>query len=157
MQLTNTHMAHYASMNHDPKGKKSSSVTLHFQKGKTKKTFKAADVRTGHAEYGAESKTKPTPDFVKKAQAAQVDVIHRDGKPYRAGHTTEHKESDTHATRLDHTPTIPKRAKSNYETMKTQQSTAEIRQKSGSPMKRRLPRVEWLSGKNKKTEAGYGR
>lgn len=147
-------MARYEAMT-DPKAKKAKGVTLHFQRGKSKTDFKPADVRTGDPAYGKESSTNPTPEFVKKAQTAGVDVVHKGGLSYRAGHTTTTKESDTHTTKIHDTPSIPKRAKGKYETMKMQQSTAEIRQKSGSPMKRRLPRVDWLKGRNKKTEAGY--
>ena len=60
--------------------------------GKEKKIFVKADVRTGDKRYGAESKTKPTPDFVKKAQNAKVDVATKGGKDYRAGYTTTQKE-----------------------------------------------------------------
>lgn len=147
-------MARYESMT-DPKAKKSKGVTLHFQRGKTQTSFKPADVRTGDPAYGKESASKPTPDFVKKAQNAGVDVVHKDGLSYRAGHSTTTKEADTHSTKIHDTPSIPQRAKGKYETMKTQQSTAAIRQKSSPGPKRRLPRVDWLKGKNKKTESGH--
>lgn len=147
-------MARYETMT-DPNAKKSKGVTLHFQRGKSKTEFKPADVRTGDKDYGPESSTKPTPEFVKKAQSAGVDVVHKGGLSYRAGHSTTTTTPDTHTTKIHDTPSIPKRAKGKYETMQTQQSTAAIRQKSSPGPKRRLPRVDWLKGKNKKTEAGH--
>lgn len=147
-------MAHLTSIT-DPE-KKKSSVTLKFQRGKHKKSFQKADVRTGDPSYGKESLTKATPEFISKAQKSGVDVVHHEGKAYRAGYETIHKTPDSHSVEIDSKPSIPKRAPSQMEVMQTRQSTDNIRQKSGTPTKRRLPRVEWLKGRNKKTEAGYG-
>lgn len=55
-------------------------------------TYKPVDVRTGKAEYGKESATKPTPEFIKKAQSGRVDTIvgkggsqGKEGLSYAAG------------------------------------------------------------------------
>ena len=149
----NTAMASYSTI--DPPDKKS-KVKLHFQRGKTKRIFKSADVRTGDPSYGPESKTKDTPEFVKKAQKAGADVAEHNGKPYRAGYTTITKEPDKHSVTIDHTPSIPKRAPSGVEMSARKKKMSEIRQKYGAGKKRRLDRVEWLEGRNKKTESGHG-
>lgn len=156
MQSNPTDMAHYSSMT-DPNPKKKSGVTLHFKKGKTRHGYKSASVETGHPEYGKVGTGRKIEPMLNKARAAKVEVVRdSEGKPYRAGHSMEHKEADTHTTKLHHTPSIPKRAKSSYETMKTKASTEAIRQKSGAGPKRRLPRVDWLKGRNKRTESGFG-
>lgn len=144
----------YSSMI-DPKPKKKGSVTLHFQHGRSKKSFQKADVRTGDPNYGNESATKSTPEHVIKAQKAGADLAEHNGKPYRAGYSTIHKEPDTHSVKIEHSNHIPAPKKSAYETMQTRQGTAEIRQKSAPGPKRRLPRVSWLAGRNKRTESGY--
>lgn len=152
-------MAHLTSIT-DPEKKKSSSVTLKFQRGRHKKSFAKADIRTGDPAYGAESKSKPTPEHVIKAQKAGVEVAHHEGKAYRAGYETITKEPDRHSVEINNTPSIPKRAPSQMEVMKTQASTEAIRQKYGKKEKRRLERVPYLQGhgygRNKRTESGYG-
>jgi hypothetical protein len=49
------------------------------------KSYVKSDERTGAPSYGKESKTKPTPDFVKKAQEKGQNFAEQDGKKYRAG------------------------------------------------------------------------
>lgn len=148
-------MATYSSI--DPP-KKKSTVQLRFQPGKTKKHYKPADVRTGDPSYGKESQTKPTPEHVVKAQKAGADIAEHNGKPYRAGYTTiEKTPNSVHVHSEKVTPHIPKMAKSSTQIAQDKQKMAEIHQKSGKSKKRRLPRVEWLSGNNKRTEAGFGR
>jgi hypothetical protein len=147
-------MATYSTI--DPKPKKS-SATLHFKRGKSRRHYQKADVRTGDPSYGPESKTKSSPEFVKKGQSAGADVVHHNDKAYQAGYTTMHKEPDQISVHVEQgKPNIPKRVKSSYETMQMQKKTADIRQKSGPATKRRLPRVAWLGGKNPRTQAGHG-
>lgn len=54
-------------------------------------TYKKADERTGAPSYGKESKTKPTPDFVKAAQDKKQTIVEKGGKKFRAGEHTELK------------------------------------------------------------------
>lgn len=139
----------------DPPAKK--GAVLHFKHGATKKKFKAADLRTGAASYGPESKTAPTPDFVKKAQSAGVDLAEKDGKSYRAGYTSMEKTPDQHKVHTELSGKIPAPHKSQYEVMQNKKKMSEIHQASGTAKKRRLPRVDWLAGKNKRTESGFGK
>lgn len=140
----------------DPNPPKKTSATLHFKRGKVKKTFTPTDVRTGDKNYGPESSNKPTPGFIKDAQRAKVDVVHKDnGLSYRAGHTTETKEPDSHQVKTTISGHIPKRQPGEYEKLMTRKKTAEIRQKSAPGPKRRMPRVKWLEGRNKRTESGF--
>lgn len=143
-----------------PGPKKKKSVTLNFKMGQSKRSFKAADERTGAASYGKESMTKSTPEFVKTAQKAGVDVAEHEGRPYRAGYTSITKEPDKFSISIEKTtPNIPKPKKGAYETLLNKQKMQEIHQKSGPGMKQRRPRVEYLQGhgygRNKRTESGY--
>lgn len=154
LPLSNPHttMAQYASMT-DPEKKQG---TLHFKKGKTKRSYTPASAETGHPAYGPVGSGRKVESMLSKARGAGQDIAYdADKKPYRAGYTKETKEPDQHSYeipvskpkmegKLSVTPTTPK------------QSAESIRQKSGTPMKRRLPRVDWLKGKNKRTESGYG-
>lgn len=149
-------MATYSSI--DPPKKQKSTVQLHFKHGRVKKKFQPMDTRTGDPNYGRESQTKPTPEHVVKAQKAGADIAEHNGKPYRAGYTTiEKTPNSVHVHSEKVTPHIPKLAKSTTQIAQDKQKMAEIHQKSGKGMKRRLPRVEWLQGKNKRTESGFGR
>lgn len=86
--------------------KEKSSASLTFEKGKETRSYAPADVRTGHKEYGKESATKPTPDFVKKAQSAKQDIVYKNGIPYRAGHKTVTKEPDKISVKIRVNPSI---------------------------------------------------
>lgn len=90
----------------DPPNKSGDGATLTFERGKETRKYTPADVRTGSAAYGKESKTKPTPGFVKKAQDAKVDVVHKNGLPYRAGHTETKKAPDKIGYKIKVTPDI---------------------------------------------------
>lgn len=80
----------------DPPKKKKSSVQLGFKKGKETKEYTPARVLSGHKEYGKEDATKKDAAFIEEARAKKQDIVHKDGKPYRAGHTKVTKEPDTH-------------------------------------------------------------
>jgi hypothetical protein len=86
--------------------KSKDGVTMTAKKGETKKTYAAQDVRTGHKEYGKESKTKPTPQFIKDAQDKKKEIVIKNGKPYRAGTSTEKHEGPRLATKMNITPDI---------------------------------------------------
>lgn len=133
--------------------KGSSKVDLHHQRGEEKTKYRKEDVRTGDPRYGKESATKPTPDFIKKAQAAKVDVVHRDGKPYRAGHSETTKNPDKHI-KIKIKPDLRMVKKTPIATPGVGGNKKE--QSFGPNKKRRLERVEWLKGRNKRTESGYG-
>lgn len=86
--------------------KSGDGASLSFERGKETRKYTPVDVRTGHAAYGKESSTKPTPGFVKKAQDAKVDIVHKNGLPYRAGHTETTKAPDKISTHIKVTPDI---------------------------------------------------
>jgi hypothetical protein len=88
-------------------------VTLSHERGKETKKYTPADVRTGHKEYGKESKTNPTPGFVKRAQSAQEDIVRKDNKPYRAGHTETTRTPDKIHAHVKITPDL-RRVHSTY-------------------------------------------
>lgn len=136
-------------------------MTIH--RGKTTKTYEPADVRTGHKAYGKESSTKPTPEFIKKAQSEKKDIVHKNGLPYRAGYTKTHTEPDRVTSTISHSP--GKLSMEKKEVYKSQAPVASSGN-SGSLPKRKMPRVEWLRNKDskggisperrrKKTESGY--
>jgi len=133
------------------KEKPGSSVHLSHEIGKTKKSYTPADVRTGDARYGKEGGGS-APEFVKKAQAAKQDIVHHQGKPYRAGHTQESKSPDKVSVKIRMKPEI----RMHKQVPVTGTPAAEIRAKGGSAKKRRLPHVEYLERlkRNKRTEAG---
>ena len=132
--------------------KPTSSVDLSHEIGRTKKTYKPADVRTGDPRYGKESMTKDTPDFVKRAQAAKQDIVHHEGKPYRAGHTSVSTDPLKVKIRISTKPDI----RMHQTVPDTSTPASEIRQKGGKAKKRRLPHVDYLEKvkRNKRTEAG---
>lgn len=81
-------------------------ATLSFERGKETRKYTPADVRTGHKEYGKESPTKPTPGFVKKAQDAKQEIVHKNGLPFRAGHKETTKAPDKISYKIKVTPDI---------------------------------------------------
>lgn len=131
--------------------KSGDGAEIHFSRGKEHRTYKEADVRTGHPDYGKESKSKTTPTFIKRAQEAKQDIVHKDGRPYRAGHKETVKEPDKFRVKIKVTPDIRPVEQIEHK------SAEELRQKSGPVSKRRLERVEWLKGRNKRTESGFGK
>lgn len=86
--------------------KSKDGATLSFERGKETSKYTPADVRTGNPAYGKESQTKPNPGFVKKAQDAKVDVVHKNGLPYRAGTTQTTKAPDKINYKIKVTPDI---------------------------------------------------
>lgn len=142
-----------------PPAKVTSGVAI----GKTTKDYTPADVRTGHAAYGKESKTKPTPQFVKDAQAKKQDIVHKGGKPYRAGFTTIKKEPDQF--KMSVKTTMPKLERKTTETVTVKNPKPKGSRGESFP-KRKIPRVEFLRNKDakgvttgerkrKKTQSGY--
>jgi hypothetical protein len=53
--------------------KKTGSPQISVERGTS--SYKPTDVRTGHSAYGKESMTKPTPEFIKKAQRSGVETV----------------------------------------------------------------------------------
>lgn len=137
-----------------PTGK--SSGELQFQRGAETKNYVKKDVRTGDPSYGKESKTKDTPEFVKKAQRAGADFAEHKGKSYAAGETTTTKTPDKHIVKIKIHPEMKMVKKVAVEPKETGAGKERINQKFGNAGRRRLERVEWLKGRNKKTEAGFG-
>lgn len=101
-----------------PPDKSGDGASLSFERGKETRKYTPADVRTGHKEYGKESKTNPTPGFVKKAQAAKVDIVHKNGLPFRAGTTETKKAPDKINYKIKVTPDI-RPVKTTVETQNT--------------------------------------
>ncbi len=135
-----------------PTGK--SGGTLDFKHGAVKKTFQKQDVRTGDPNYGKESATKPTPEFVKKAQSAGAEHAEREGKSYAAGKATHVKNPDTHIKIKIH-PEMKMVVRKPSTASETGAGKEDIHQKNSPGPKRRLERVAWLKGRNKRTEAGH--
>lgn len=125
-------------------------ASLSFKRGEENRKYTPSDVRTGHPEYGKESQTKPTPMFIKRAQEAKQEIVHKDGRPYRAGQMEVKKHPDKISLKIKVTPDIRQIKEVDHK------SASEIRQASGPAKKRRLERVEWLKGRNKRTESGFG-
>ena len=137
------------------KPEKDSPAQMEFKRGAEKKVYIKRDVRSGDPNYGKESKTKPTPGFVKKAQSAGVDFAEKDGKSYAAGTTTKIKTPDKHHVKVKITPEY-KMHVPHGKHKETGKSMEQIRQANGPAQKRRLERVAWLKGRNKRTESGFG-
>jgi hypothetical protein len=137
------------------KPEKDTPAEMKFGHGATKKVYVKKDVRTGDPNYGKESKTKPTPDFVKKAQRAGVDNAEKGGKSYAAGESKHTKTPDKHRVHVKVTPIMNMHVPHGKH-KETGKGMDQIRQESGPSKKRRLERVQWLAGRNKRTEAGHG-
>lgn len=86
--------------------KSGDGVSMSFERGKETRKYTPADVRTGNPAYGKESSTKSTPGFVKKAQDAKVDIVHKNGLPFRAGNTQTTKAPDKINYKIKVTPDI---------------------------------------------------
>lgn len=86
--------------------RKPTEVNIRINRGETTKSYKTGDERTGAKEYGKESKTKPTPSFVKEAQAKGREIVTKNGLRYRAGYRTDTKKPDTTNTTIKVTPEI---------------------------------------------------
>lgn len=129
---------------------------MQMKHGATKKTYTKKDVRTGDPNYGKESKTKPTPEFVKKAQRAGADHAEKNGKSYAAGETKHVKKPDHHSVRIKITPVLKMHQIHGTTVKETGAGKDKIKQNFGQGPKRRMERVKWLKGRNKRTEAGYG-
>lgn len=127
--------------------------------GKVTKSYEPADVRTGSPKYGKESLTKPTPQFIKDAQAEKKDIVTKNNLDYRAGYTKETKSPDQVSTTTKLVPgkiSIVKKKEVNV----SEPKPAPARNSGGIKlMKRRADTVPWLTGKkaNLKKEAGHGR
>lgn len=134
-------------------GKHESEVK--FVHGPEKKVFVKKDVRTGDPNYGKESKTNPTPDFVKKAQKAGAEHAEKDGKSYVAGVSKTMKTPNKIQVKIKLNPHMAMHVRD--DSKPTGKGKGSIKQAPGNPMKRRLERVAWLEGRNKRTESGFGR
>jgi hypothetical protein len=86
--------------------KSKDGASMAFQRGKETKSYTPVDVRTGHPAYGKESSSKPTPKFIKTAQAAKQDVVVKNGLPYKAGTTETKKAPDKINYKIKVTPDI---------------------------------------------------
>jgi hypothetical protein len=145
----------------DPAEKKS-SVKLGFKRGKETSTYKPTRALTSDPKYGKENPSAPDPKFIQDARKHKQDIVHHDGKAYRAGVTTVSKEKDQHTIDVEIDRTIPKiRPMSQPDPKVAPAEKANHKMASGRRVgKRRLDRVPYLQGKgygrNKKTEAGYG-
>lgn len=126
-----------------------------FKSGTEKRTFIKKDVRTGDPAYGKESSSAETPEFVRKAQSAGATHAEHNGKSYKAGdilsETTPHKIHTKIKINPSFKMVVPVDADDDGA------GKDRISQKSGPAGKRRLERVAWLQGRNKRTESGYGR
>lgn len=142
----------------DPPDKSGDGATLTFERGKETRKYTPKDERTGSAAYGKESKTKPTPGFVKKAQAAKVDIVHKNGLPYRAGHTKTTKAPDKVGYKIKVTPDI-RPVKRTVEMENT--TLAQGKKKSKSKTKKLKARRFVAGGSDKKgrpaNKVGVGR
>jgi hypothetical protein len=133
-----------------------SEVKLGFERGKETRTYTPARTLTGDTRYGKENADSQDPEFVEDARKAKQDIAYKDGKPYRAGYTSVSKEPDKFTTKIDVHPKISRIKVIEEDAPQPKKSAEEIRQSRGVGKKRRLQRVPWLPGKNKRTESGYG-
>lgn len=142
----------------EPQGK----TELTFERGKTTKTYTPKREFTGHKAYGKDNPSKPDPKFVEEARAKKKDIAYdKEGKPYRAGETTESKTPDKVSI------VTPKLKISKVTTnVKPHKSTEEIRQQNAPGPKKKMERVFYLrnkdskggiskEGRRPKKEAGY--
>ena len=137
---------------------KKQEAKLELKRGKETRKYSPIRELTGDPRYGKESPSNKDPDFVERARAAKVDVVRKDGKPYRAGVTTVTKEPDKVSSKIEVSSQIRKVQFAHADgTAPAEQK----RVKKISQPKRRLKRVDYLQGKgygrNKRTESGYGR
>jgi hypothetical protein len=108
----------------------------------TKVTYTPEDVRSGSKKYGAESSTKPTPEFIKKAQSEGKPIVKKDGLNYRAGRKEyEHEYSLTTET--------PKPTLKGFKVTQTKPKATPIRktapaQQFGKEPVRKMERVQYL-------------
>lgn len=137
------------------KPEKDTPAEMKFGHGATKKVYVKKDVRSGDPNYGKESKTKNTPEFVKKGQRAGVEEVEHKGKSYAAGENKSTKTTDVHKVNVKVTPILNMHVP-HGKNKETGKSLDQIRQENGPAKKRRLERVSWLKGRNKRTEAGHG-
>lgn len=138
------------------KPEKDTPAQMKFGHGSTKKVYVKKDVRTGDPSYGKESKSKPTPEFVKKAQRAGAETAEKNGKPYAAGESAHTKKADKHSVRVKVTPELRMHVPHAKNPSETGAGKDKIKQSFGQGPKRRMERVKWLKGRNKRTEAGFG-
>jgi hypothetical protein len=92
----------------DPKKKKAKTVTTYkvepgktttveptFKRGKETKTYDKARTFTGLKDYGKENPNNKDAEFIEEARRKKQDIAYdKEGKPYRAGHTTVTKAAD---------------------------------------------------------------
>lgn len=115
-----------------------------YTPGKTKKTYTSGRSLTGHKDYGKENPKNKDAKFIEDARAKKQDIAYKDGKPYRAGYTTETREEGTF------TPgkiPIPK------PTIKIKVTSSKPEQK---PVKKEVKATNKKSGKLKPMGMTYG-
>jgi hypothetical protein len=138
------------------KPEKDTPAQMKFSHGSTKKVYVKKDVRTGDPSYGKESKTNPTPEFVKKAQRAGAETAEKGGKAYAAGENKSVKTTDKHHVKIKVTPVMNMHIPHAKKPSETGAGKDNIKQSFGKGPRRRMERVAWLKGRNKRTETGFG-
>jgi hypothetical protein len=135
---------------------------LTFERGKTTKSYEAKRVHTGHPAYGKEDPSKKDAAFIEEARKKKQEIAYdKEGKPYRAGVTTETKTPDKIGITKTKIRIVPA-----VKSVKPTMSAEEIRQKGGDQPKRKLIRVDYLRNKDakggisqergrKKSKSGY--
>jgi hypothetical protein len=131
---------------------KPSSFTV--ERVNQKRKFIPEDVRTGDTKYGSESNTKPTPEFIKDAQAKEKQLVTKDGKQYRAGRYEYEDEfrfkvnptkPDVKAIKMVGKTPAPSPASKVKPTPIPRVAPSSNKSKSKLP-KRFMPRVDYLQG-----------
>lgn len=138
------------------KSVKEEPAQMQFKHGSESRGYEKRDVRTGDPNYGKESSTNPTPDFVKKAQAARAEYAEKNNKSYAAGKATVTKKPDTHSVKIKINPDLAMHKPVANKTDERGAGKGNLNQKFSKPSKRLIKRVPWLPGQNRKTESGYG-
>lgn len=118
-------------------------TTLSVTPSKTTKTYAPARTHTGHPAYGKENPKNKDAAFIEEGRKKKQDIVHdSEGKPFRAGFTTE-KTTPVKLTAT--TPKIkiikPKAA----DTVKPKKSAEEIRG-ANAPGKTKANPVPWVVG-----------
>lgn len=142
------------------------SFEMRLTAGKTNMKYEPMDVRTGHKEYGPESLTKATPDFIKKAQSERKEIVYKKDLPYRAGEWKKTTTPDKLSSSLSFTKGTVSPGKTVAKIDVTNPSVSSLSKSNSKGPMRKLPRVEWLNKKEsqkhitperrrKKKESGY--
>lgn len=145
----------------DPK-KKGMTATISATRGGTQKKFIAGDMQGKHIvdrvttpETGKSLGEHPAKTQTRMNAQASGKTSYSHGSKQEYSGRREHSSKPEFSAKISGKAHIPKLTPS----VTPQPMKKKMKQTSGTPMKRRLPRVDYLQGKgygrNKRTESGY--